>query len=142
MPPDHLSYPTRRRRRGEAGAGWYPCQGKTDNISLVKNDNDEMIYQSTTKHERFAVFSEVYYDKGWQAFIDGTVTPIIRTNYALRGLSVPAGRHTIRMVFHPRCYYLGKSIQSVAGILTLLLISISLISGVYAKFKRPARPLV
>jgi uncharacterized membrane protein YfhO len=101
-----------------------------------------MIYQSATTRERFAVFSEVYYDRGWQAFIDGTATPIIRTNYALRGLSVPAGRHTIRMVFHPRSYYLGRSIQSVAGILTLLLISVSLISGIYARFKHPARPLV
>lgn len=116
--------------------------GRSDKIWLEQNDNDEMIYRSSTVRKRFAVFSEVYYDRGWQAFIDGTATPIIRTNYGLRGLSVPPGRHTIRMVFHPRSYYLGRSIQSVAGILTLLLISISLISGIYVRFKHPARPLV
>ncbi|MBN9386277.1 MAG: YfhO family protein [Chitinophagaceae bacterium] len=116
--------------------------GRSDKIWLTQNDNDEMIYRSSTEHRRFAVFSEVWYKKGWKAFIDGVETPIIRTNYALRGISVPAGRHTIRLVFHPRSYYLGESIQWVTGILTLLLLLISLISGIYAKNKHPARPLV
>lgn len=116
--------------------------GRSDKIWLEKNDNDEMIYRSAAVRRRFAVFSEVYYKKGWKAFIDGIETPIIRTNYVLRGISVPAGRHTIRLVFHPQSYYQGESIQRVAGILPVLLLLISLISGIYAGFKRSARPLV
>jgi Bacterial membrane protein YfhO len=93
-----------------------------DSIQLTKNDNDEMDYSSVTSHRRFAVFSEVYYDRGWKAYIDGAETPIIRTNYMLRGLSVPAGKHEIRFVFHPAAYYTGRTLQILAGIVLLALL--------------------
>jgi hypothetical protein len=90
-----------------------------DDIYLIHNDNDEMIYHSTLSKPRFAVFSEVYYDRGWYAFIDGNEVPIFRTNYVLRGLAVPAGQHTIRFTFHPASYYVGRIIQILASILLL-----------------------
>lgn len=94
-----------------------------DTIYLVKHDNDEMIYQSKTAAARFAVFSEVWYNRGWNAYIDNTQIPIFRTNYVLRGLELPAGKHTIRFDFHPASYYDGRTIQIIAGVLlTLLLI--------------------
>jgi hypothetical protein len=93
-----------------------------DSIQLVKNDNDEMEYRSASSGKRFAVFSEIYYDRGWKAYIDGAETPIIRTNYALRGLSVPAGTHTIRFVFHPASYYTGQKVQAVASSIMVLLL--------------------
>jgi hypothetical protein len=93
-----------------------------DTIELTKNDNDEMDYSSTTSRKRFAVFSEVFYDRGWKAYIDGAETPIIRTNYMLRGLSVPAGKHNIRFVFHPASYYTGRTLQILAGFVLLALL--------------------
>jgi hypothetical protein len=93
-----------------------------DTITLQKPDNDEMIYNSQTSGRRFAVFSEVFYDRGWHAYIDGTETPIIRTNYVLRGLSVPAGKHTIRFTFHPASFYTGKTLQMLAGLVLLVLL--------------------
>lgn len=93
-----------------------------DTISLQKADNDEMIYQSQTSRPRFTVFSEVYYDRGWHAYIDEKEHPIIRTNYVLRGLLVPEGRHTIRFEFHPASFYTGQTIQIISAIVLLLLL--------------------
>jgi len=103
--------------------------GPADSIWLTDNNNDEMTYGSSSKDHRFAVFSEIWYERGWKAYIDEAETPILRTNYVLRGIAVPPGHHTIRMVFHPGSYYRGQIVQRIAGILTLLL----LISMVYIK---------
>jgi hypothetical protein len=107
-----------------------------DSIWLISNNNDEMTYRSSSQHRRFAVFSEIWYNRGWKAYIDDTETPILRTNYALRGLAVPPGQHTIRFVFHPNSYYLGQMVQRVSGILTLLL----LISMIYIKLIYSPKP--
>ncbi|HVU58471.1 MAG TPA: YfhO family protein [Puia sp.] len=97
-----------------------------DSIRLTLNNNDEMVYESSTAARRFAVFSEVYYRNGWKAYIDGKEAPIFRTNYVLRGVSIPQGRHTIRFDFHPRSFYLGGIVQNIAGILTLIIILLAL----------------
>lgn len=107
-----------------------------DSIWLTGNNNDEMTYESSSKAGRFAVFSEVWYNRGWKACIDGAETPILRANYALRGLPIPAGRHTIRFAFHPGSYYWGQIVQRAAGILTLLL----LISMIYIKLIYSPKP--
>jgi uncharacterized membrane protein YfhO len=93
----------------------------TGTITLVKNDNDEITYLSQSPGERFAVFSEVYYNRGWRAWIDDHEAPIIRTNYVLRGLSIPPGRHIIRFFFRPLSYYLGRQIQWMASVIFLLM---------------------
>jgi len=92
-------------------------------ISLISNDNDEATYISQSNHRQFAVFSEVYYKRGWRAWIDAKETPIIRTNYVLRGLSVPPGRHVIRFFFRPLSYYLGRQMQWMASIIFLLMVA-------------------
>jgi hypothetical protein len=93
----------------------------TGTIQLIKNDNDEITYLSQAPARRFAVFSEIYYKRGWRAWIDDHETPIIRTDYVLRGLSVPPGRHIIRFFFRPLSYYLGRQVQWMASIIFLLM---------------------
>ncbi|WP_431217239.1 YfhO family protein [Puia sp. P3] len=100
----------------QAAVGATDSPYPADTISLTKADNDEMTYESSTSGPRFAVFSEIYYNRGWHARIDNQEAPIIRTDYALRGLSIPAGRHTIRFSFHPSSYYTGMTLQLIAGI--------------------------
>ena len=80
-------------------------------IQLLNNDNDVINYLSVSKKRRFAVFSEIYYQRGWKAWVDDHEIPIIRTNYALRGLSIPPGRHMIRMVVHPMAFEIGVQVQ-------------------------------
>jgi uncharacterized membrane protein YfhO len=99
----------------------------TGYIGLVKNDNDDVTYLSETSDRRFAVFSEVYYKRGWRAWIDDKETPIIRTNYVLRGLSIPPGRHIVRFFFRPTSYYVGRQLQWMASIIFLMMMTGTLI---------------
>ncbi|HEY4334835.1 MAG TPA: YfhO family protein [Puia sp.] len=110
-------------------------------ITLVSNDNDEASYLSQSNHRQFAVFSEVYYKRGWRAWIDDKEVPIIRTNYVLRGLSVPAGRHVIRFFFRPLSYYLGRQIQWMASIIFLLMIAGAIIVAL-REYPFPFRKIV
>jgi len=105
------------------------AKGKTsanvgDSIWLVKNQHDLIRYQSSSAAERFAVFSEVYYEKGWKAYIDGQETPVYKTNYVLRGAFIPAGKHEITFEFKPDSYYksewIGLTANAMVWILLLL----------------------
>ncbi len=110
----------------EAGSRALVQQPGTDSaasIRLIRHENEEMLYQSNAAANGFAVFSEIYYDRGWKAFIDSKEVPIIRTNYVLRGLRVPAGQHEIRFVFHPASYYTGESVSLIANIIILLFLA-------------------
>jgi hypothetical protein len=93
--------------------------------TLNKNENDKLNYSFNASSNQFAVFSEVYYPAGWKAFIDGKETTIIKTNYALRGLAVPAGKHTIEFRFEPQGYMNGKKITSITSYLLLALFALA-----------------
>jgi hypothetical protein len=95
----------------------------TATISLLKYDVTELTYQSKTTKEQFAVFSEIYYKDGWNAYVDGKLTPHFRVNYVLRGMKVPAGEHTIEFKFEPKVIQKGGLI-SLASYSLLLLIAI------------------
>jgi hypothetical protein len=104
-------------------------------IKLVKNDVDAISYTSTSKTPQFAVFSEVYYKEGWKAFIDGKETPYARVNYALRGLSIPAGNHSIEFKFEPRSYFLGEKISFISTLIVVLLLIVAVVMT-YLKTKK------
>ena len=102
------------------GPGNWTAQGI---IKLDKNDNDVAEYSFNSNEEQFAVFSEVYYDAGWKAFIDGKEAPIVKVNYVLRGLQVPAGQHKIVFKFEPQDYLFGRTMTNIFTIALLLLIA-------------------
>ena len=70
-------------------------------ISLVKHDLNDLKYFSNATKDQFAVFSEIYYGNGWNAYLDGKLVPHYQVNYVLRGMQVPAGKHTIEFKFEP-----------------------------------------
>jgi hypothetical protein len=98
-----------------------PQYDSTASIQLIDNLNDKISYRFKSKSNQFAVFSEVYYDKGWNAFIDGKPAPYCKVDYVLRGMSVPAGEHTIEFRFEPKSYVMGNRLSIWSGILTYLL---------------------
>lgn len=85
----------------------------------------------------FLVLSEVYYPRGWEAFIDGKRTEIYQSDYFLRGIDVPKGNHIVKLEFHPVTYYAGRDMSLGTNILLLVgLIGIVSYSGLSKKRKR------
>ena len=99
-----------------------PLYDSSATIKLVQNNNDEIIYEFNAASNQFAVFSEVYYPLGWEAYIDGKKTPYCKTNYALRGLAIPAGKHSIEFIFDPASVRIGESISRYMNIFSVLIV--------------------
>lgn len=95
----------------------------TASIQLTKYDVTTLEYSSNSTKLQFAVFSEIYYKEGWNAYIDGKISPHYRVNYVLRGMLVPAGKHTIVFKFEPTVIKNGNTI-TIASYFLLLLIPI------------------
>jgi Bacterial membrane protein YfhO len=110
-----------------------PVPDSTATIRLEENLNDKIIYKSSAKTNQFAVFSEIYYDKGWNAFIDGQKADYLRVDYVLRGMSIPAGDHTIEFRFEPKSYITGNRIAVLGSVLIYLLLIIVIIVSVRKK---------
>jgi len=86
------------------------------NIELVSYEPNHLIYQSKANSEQLAVFSEIYYDKGWKAFIDGNQTDFVQANYVLRAMNIPGGEHQIEFKFEPKSYLKGRWVNLIASI--------------------------
>lgn len=93
-----------------------------ETIQLVSHSNTKLVYKSSSPYARFAVFSEVYYPEGWTATIDDKETPILRNNYILRGLAVPAGEHTITFNWDPGFVRRAERISGIASVLSGLVL--------------------
>lgn len=101
-------------------------------IQLKEFKPNYLKYQSNNSNNGFAVFSEIYYEHGWNAYIDSKLVPHQRVDYALRGLEIPKGKHTIEFKFEPQVIETGSKIalasSAILGVLFLL--------GVFYGFKR------
>ena len=109
-----------------------PQRDSTASIKMTKFDNDAIEYEATCNGPQFAVFSEVYYPVGWNAYLDGKKTDYCNVNYILRGLSIPSGRHTVKFVFEPASVKSGTSIMFISSILILLI----MVGGLFMHFKK------
>lgn len=105
--------------------------GKDSTASLVLKSltPDEVVYTSAAAKEGVAVFSEIYYPKGWEVTIDGTPAPHFRANYVLRGLKVPAGVHEIAFTFAPTSVPKGAKMSLYGSLLSALLVGFGLFLG-------------
>ena len=90
-------------------------------LNLTKYQPNELEFKTQSKTPQLAVFSEIYYPKGWKMLIDGNEVPYIKANYLLRAVHVPAGNHVLKMVFEPAVIAKGKMISMIAFGLFLLL---------------------
>ena len=101
-------------------------------IMLTDYQPNRLVYQSETTSEQLALFSEIYYEKGWQAYIDGEEVDHLRMNYILRGIVIPEGSHEIVFEFHPRSYFAGTKVSLGSSILLLLLF----LGALYLQFRK------
>ncbi|HTJ14156.1 MAG TPA: YfhO family protein [Dinghuibacter sp.] len=110
-----------------------PQHDSAATIGLIRNDNDLAWYRSSSTSNEFAVFSEIYYSRGWRAYVDGIETPIVKTDYLLRGLPLKPGKHEIRFEFHPDAYFTGLKVGGIGAALILLLLAGAIVTDVRKK---------
>lgn len=91
-------------------------------IQLLDYRPNYIKYQSENTNDGFAIFSEMHYPTGWNAFIDGKLERHYKANYALRGIKVPAGQHEIEFKFEPEIIQTGSKIALGSSILLGLII--------------------
>ncbi|MGK9126914.1 YfhO family protein [Olivibacter sp. SA151] len=96
--------------------------GRPTNASIALTDYrpDHLVYEYTAPNDVMAVFSEIWYDKGWKAFVDGQEIPILRADYVLRAAQLPGGNHKVEFKFEPQSYYMGENISLIASIILVL----------------------
>ena len=109
-----------------------PAFDSTAKVRLTNYNNDEIGYETDAKSDQFAVFSEIYYSAGWNAYLDGKKTPYYKVNYLLRGMPVPAGHHTIQFKFEPASYKTGYALATAGNVLLYLF----LIGGLFMSFRK------
>lgn len=94
---------------------------ETRSVDILQYDNHNIEVSVDVSSNQFLVLSEIYYPAGWKAYIDGAEVPIHKTNYVLRGIEVPTGKHKIKFEFSPRSYTLGTTLAWTGNGLILLL---------------------
>lgn len=101
-------------------------------IKLTEYQPNYLKYEATVNSgSQLAVFSEIYYPKGWKSFIDGKETVHLQVNFVLRAMVIPSGKHEIEFKFEPASYYLGNKVSLASSILLLLAIG----GYIYFSFK-------
>jgi len=105
-------------------------------IEMTVYKPDRVIYKSKTQSEQLALFSEVYYPHGWEAYIDGKPVTHFGANWILRAMRVPAGEHEIEFRFIPRDYYMTRKISTASSGLLILLLLGGIIVGIRGSVQR------
>ena len=95
----------------------------TGSILLSSYEPNHLVYDVNVDEVSFAVFSEIFYDKGWNAYINGELNAHYRVNYVLRGMNLPKGEYQVEFKFEPQSVAIGSSISLVSSCLIYLLLA-------------------
>jgi hypothetical protein len=88
-------------------------------IKLVSYKANHLVYQSKAASDQLAVFSEIYYPSGWNAYVDGKLVPHFGVDYVLRAMMVPAGEHKVEFKFEPSYYYNSEKIAMASSLILI-----------------------
>ncbi|MBS4057190.1 MAG: YfhO family protein [Bacteroidales bacterium] len=99
-----------------------PVMDTMASIELVTYDPNHLVYETRARAANLAVFSEIWYSKGWKAYVDGVEQPLVRVNYLLRALVIPAGNHSVEMNFEPKVWSIGEKVSLASSLLLILLV--------------------
>ncbi|MBS0010826.1 MAG: hypothetical protein KFF49_05430 [Bacteroidales bacterium] len=102
------------------------------NIELLSYRANELVYEYEAASPSLAVFSEIYYPEGWNAYLDGAPADHFRVNYILRAMVLPGGEHEIIFRFEPSSYETGNKVSLVGSIILYLLLA----ATAYYRIKR------
>lgn len=101
---------------------YVPGRSPGDTIKLDSYEPNDLAYTYRTKQNGLAVFSEIYYPKGWNAYVDGKLAGHFRVNYVLRAMVLPAGEHKVIFKFEPNVYFIGEKISLISSLILIALI--------------------
>ncbi len=107
-------------------------------IKLSSYSPNHLVYNYQAATEQLVVFSEIFYDKGWNAYVDGAKKDYFRANYVLRAMRVPAGKHQVEFKFEPEVYATGEKISMASSGMLLLLFA----GMLFIELKKTSAPLV
>jgi len=110
------------KRFANALESFTPGRDSTAYIRLTSYAPNYLTYDYTTGKDGLAVFSEIYYPKGWNAYVDGNLTSHFRANYVLRAMVLPAGNHKLEFKFEPNVYVVGEKISLISSIILLVVV--------------------
>lgn len=88
---------------------------------ILKRSPNSMTILAETTRPAMLVMSEIDFP-GWVAKVDGKETTLIRTNYYLRGIPLPAGKHTIEALYRPKSLIAGATVSAIAVLLICLMV--------------------
>jgi hypothetical protein len=108
-------------------------------IRLTNYHPDHMTYEYSSGRDVLAVFSEIWYEKGWNAYLDGEKIPYFRADYLLRAAQLPGGNHKLEFKFEPTSYYTGEMISLIASILLILGLAYAIYTEMKSKNPEPAK---
>lgn len=104
-----------------------PTADSTASIVLKENLNDQIVYTYKSHTPQVAVFSEIYYHGGWNAYIDGQKSDYFKADYLLRAMYLPAGDHTVEFKFEPESFWTGRMISIIASIIVIISVLMALL---------------
>lgn len=110
------------KRYAEELAGFTPQSDETATIVLNSYRPNRLNYTSRAASEQLAVFSEIYYQPGWQVTIDGQPASHFRADWTLRAMRIPAGEHEIEFAFRPQGYFMAQRIANASSYLIVFLL--------------------
>lgn len=102
--------------------GFVPTVDSNATVKLLSHGADKIAYETNSSVEGVVIFPEIYYPLGWNVSIDGQPAEYFCADYTLRGMKVPAGKHTITWEFHPDSYYSGEKIALIGSFLVFLFV--------------------
>jgi Bacterial membrane protein YfhO len=121
----------------QAKIGNFAAPDSSAYIKQTAFDNDAVKYESNTAAPQLAVFSEIYY-KDWNAYIDGKKTDVLKANYVLRALVLPAGKHNIEFKIEPAAFITGSKINKFFIWVLMLLLAGTIIWEAKKGFSKKA----
>jgi hypothetical protein len=122
--------------------GFAPQKDLLATIVFEEYKPNYLRYTTSSKTPQMAIFSEIYYEKGWNAYINGKLSPHFRANYILRGMVIPEGKHTIEFRFEPKTFIISEHISFAFSMLIYLFIALAVGYEIYRMNKRKSINLI
>lgn len=115
--------------------GYTSAPDTSDFIELTLYRANRLDYRYRLSSPRLAVFSDIYYPKGWNAYVNGSPAEHFRVNYILRAMVLPEGENEISFVFKPKMYRTGYFIDLASSLLIIILTLAWVATNLYAARK-------